>query len=178
MITLHDLICCSLISQGDHIYFHFKQNYFEATVSAFGCIYDTLLNNRKVFHERAPFDSISEWADSCIQELCKEYVTRFSAWKRISHKESALSLHTLRQLYNQFAHGKVPITNQTMTTLRQCLTLSLDYIANLESHVQSLQHYISGRTSQLDHKVIQKPNALKKLSFLHDKYLEENNKKK
>lgn len=177
MITLHDLICCDLISKEHHVYFHFKQNYFESTISEMGCIYNTFLNGTMVFHDRSPFDSISEWADACIQELCKEYVTRFSAWKRISHKESGLSLHTLRQLYNQFANGKVPITNQTMTTLRQCLTSSLNYIKVLELELKLTKNYINGHTSQLDNHVIQKPVALEKIIFLHNKYLQDNNSK-
>jgi len=177
MITLHDLICSDLLSPDDHVYFHFKQNYFEGTISEFGCIYDTFLNNTKVFHERNPFDSISEWADACIQELCKEYVTRFSAWKRISHKESGLSLHTLRQLYNQFANGKVPITNQTITTLRQCLTSSINYIKLLESKIEKMKNYINGLSCQMENSVIQKPVSLEKIIYLHNRYLQDNMKK-
>ena len=119
MITLHDLINCDLMGKNHHVYFHFKSYYFKGTISELGCIYETYCDDNQVFHERNPFDSISEWADACIQELCNEYVTRFSAWKRISHQESGLTLYTLRQLYNQFANGNAPITNQHISTMRQ-----------------------------------------------------------
>mgnify|MGYP001175124781 CR=1 FL=1 len=175
MITLHDLINCDLMGKNHHVYFHFKSYYFKGTISELGCIYETYCDDNQVFHERNPFDSISEWADACIQELCNEYVTRFSAWKRISHQESGLTLYTLRQMYNQFANGKVPITNQTITTMRQYLTSTIVYIETLEKQIASLQNYIDGSSSVINYKIVQRPMALKQLTVMHNTYLQENN---
>ena len=174
MITLYDLINCDLMGKNHHVYFHFKSYYFKGTISELGCIYETYCNDNQVFHERNPFDSISEWADACIQELCNEYVTRFSAWKRISHQESGLTLYTLGQMYNQFANGKVPITNQTITTMRQYLTSTIVYIETLEKQIESLQNYIDGSSSVINYKIVQRPTALKQLTVMHNKYLQEN----
>ena len=60
MITLHDLINCDLMGKNHHVYFHFKSYYFKGTISELGCIYETYCNDNQVFHERNPFDSISE----------------------------------------------------------------------------------------------------------------------
>ena len=102
-------------------------------------------------------------------------MTRFSAWKRISHQESGLTLYTLRQMYNQFANGKVPITNQTITTMRQYLTSTMVYIELLEKKIQSLQNYIDGSSSVINYDIVQRPMALKQLTVMHNKYLQENN---
>lgn len=163
------------MSKDHHVYFHFKSFYFEGVVSEVGCIYETYSNGTKVFHERLPFDSITDWADSCIQELCNDFVTRFSAWRRISHKESGLTLYTLRQMYNQFANGKLPITAQTITTLRQYLSASLAHTEKLERQNKELRKYIDGLTSTIDEEMIQKPNGLKTLTMMHNRYLLVNN---
>ena len=175
MITLNDLILCDLISKDHHVYFHFQSYYFQGVVSEVGCIYKTFCNGTQVFHERMPFDSLNDWADSCIQELCNLYVTRFSAWKRISHQESGLTLYTLRQLYNQFCNGKLPITQQTITTLRQHLSATLTHIETLEKQNKKLWQYINGMTSSIDCEAIPKSNALKSLTQMHNTYLMENN---
>jgi len=172
MITLHDLLLCDLIAENNDIYFHFKHNYFEGKISSLGCIYETHANGNMIFHDRQAFDNVSEWADACIQNVAKEYVTRFSSWKRISHKQSGLSLFTLRQLYNHFAYGKLPVTNATITTLRQCLTTSIVHIERLEQRLKEQQDYIDGTLSYLEHKIISKPKSLQCIEYMHNKYLQ------
>ena len=176
MITLHDLILCDLMGEDHDIYFLYgKTYYFEGKVSKLGCIYKTMVNGNQIFHDRQPFDNVSEWADACIQNIAKEYVTRFSSWKRISHKQSGLSLFTLKQLHNHFAYGKLPVTNQTITTMRQCLTSSLVHIDKLKKHIDLLQDYINGNTSYVEPSTISEPSCLKKIQFMHNKYLLEKN---
>ena len=175
MITLHDLVLCDLFTKDDDIFFDYKDIYFEGKVSALGCIYETQANGNTIFHDRQAFDNVSEWADACIQNIAKEYVTRFSSWKRISHKQSGLTLHTLKQLYTNFATGKLPVTNQTMTTLRECLTTSLVHIQKLEMIIQKQNQYINGMVSHYDRTPLSKPKSLLCIEFMHNKYLMENN---
>ncbi len=175
MITLHDLLLCDLIEENHDIFFYFKSHYFEGKLSSLGCIFETYADGNKIFHERQAFDNVSEWADACIQNIAKEYVTRFSSWKRISHKQSGLSLFTLRQLYNQFAYGKLPVTNATITTLRQCLTTTLIHIKELEEKVKQQNDYIDGKVSYIERKVISKPKSLQAIEFMHNKYLLQKN---
>ena len=171
MITLHDLILSDLMSKDDFIYFHFKTHHFQGKLSALGCIYETRANGTLIFHDRNAFDNISEWADNCIQNIAKEYVTRFSSWKRISHENSGLSLHTLRQLYNHFACGKLPLTNQTLTTFRECLTSSLVYISKLEAKLKHQHEYIKGNLNCYDNTPVYKPKCLQKIEYMHNDFL-------
>ncbi len=47
--------------------------------------------------DRSGFSSLTDWCDSCIQELLSEYVTRFSSWKRVKHKATGAPMSMLRQ---------------------------------------------------------------------------------
>jgi hypothetical protein len=174
MISLHDLVLSDLVSAGHEIFFYFKSHYFEAKVSSLGCIYETRANGNHIFQDRLAFESLAEWSDACIQNVAKEYVTRFSSWKRISHKESGLSLHTLRQLYSNFSYGKLPCTNQTLVTFKACLSSCLEHIDNLENIIKEQRDYIHGNTSFVPEQRILKPQCLKKIEFLHNNYLKVN----
>lgn len=174
MITLHDLVLCDLMEEGHEIFFHFKSFYFEGTVSGLGCIYNTRANGNTIFHDRMAFENVSEWADALIQNVAKEYVTRFSSFKRICHKQSGLSLHTLRQLYNHFTYGKLPLTNQTIITLRECLTSTLTHIKKLENVIQEQRQYIEGQTSCIPTQHIIKPTCIQKIEYMHNRYLKNN----
>ena len=59
--------------------------------------------------------------------------------------------------------------------MRQYLTSSIVYIDQLEKRLQSLKNYIDGYSSVVDYEIIQRPSALKQLTFMHNKYLQQNN---
>ena len=48
------------------------------------------------FTDRQGFASLTDWCDSCIQELASEYVTRFSSWKRVKHEATQHPMAMLR----------------------------------------------------------------------------------
>lgn len=48
------------------------------------------------FTDRQGFASLTDWCDSCIQEMASEYVTRFSSWKRVKHQKTGHPMSMLR----------------------------------------------------------------------------------
>jgi hypothetical protein len=96
---LHRLLSSGLISAGDHIAFNFKKDTFSAKVVAGGLIAQCTMNGDSV--ALPPFRTLTDWCDTCIQELVHEYVTRFSSWKRVKHGPTGRTFTQLRELLGQ-----------------------------------------------------------------------------
>ena len=170
-MSLIHLLNASLISDGDEVFFHFKNNYFSGYVDKLGMIRETRCNNIVVFLNKMPFENLTEWADACIQEIAKEYITRFSAWKRCTHKNSGLVLNNLRQLCGVFAVQKIPVTNATITTLQQTISLLLKHVDLLKEQNKSYQKYIYGEADDFNENKLQLPNSIMTIAKLYDGYI-------
>lgn len=170
-MSLIHLLNASLISTGDEVFFHFKNNYFSGFVDQLGMIYETRCNNIIVFLKKMPFENLTDWADSCIQEIAKEYITRFSAWKRCTHKNSGLVLNNLRQLCGVFAVPKIPVTNATIITLQQTISLLLKHVKLLKKKNISYERYIYGEADDFDEDKLELPESILTIAKLYDGYL-------
>lgn len=79
------------VEVGDTIMLTFKNRSVTGHIAENGLIHrsallkdegeDTVLAGRV-------FNSLSNWADACLQEVLQEYSTRYPAWKRIKHAKS------------------------------------------------------------------------------------------
>ena len=134
-------------------------------------IRETSCNNIIVFLNKMPFENLTEWADACIQEIAKEYITRFSAWKRCTHKNSGLVLNNLRQLCGVFAVQKIPVTNATITTLQQTISLLLKHVDLLKDKNVSYEKYIYGEADDFDEEKLQLPDSIMIIAKLYDGYI-------
>ena len=170
-MSLIHLLNASLISAGDEIFFYFKDHHFSGFVNPLGMIYETRCNEIMVFLNKMPFENLTEWADACIQEIAKEYITRFSAWKRCTHKNSGLVLNNLRQLCGIFAVPKIPVTNATITTLQQTISLLLKHVDVLKEQNKSYEKYIYGEADDFDENKFELPNSILTIAKLYDGYV-------
>lgn len=106
--VLKDMIDQDVIRAGDALMFQFKSHVFRCIVTPDGflgsCTRAAVTQHRRaapnqtqpIFVSRGPFLSLTDWADTCIQEICHEYVTRFSSWKRCRHQASNQAMYVLR----------------------------------------------------------------------------------
>ncbi len=173
MITLHDLVQTLILSPSDHLCFRYKNYLFSCQVDKHGVMYNFQANSRRIFCDRLPFDSISTWADSCIQQIAKEYVTRFSSWKRVRHLESGLCMNSLRQMYAQFAIPKAPITANSIASLRQYISALSHYCRQLEDSVDHWQRFQSGQERRPPEKILYKPCSVQQIMSLQQQYQNE-----
>lgn len=171
MITLHDLVRSMILSTDDHLCFRYKHYIFSCQVDSDGVMYNFQANKRRVFCDRLPFDSISAWADSCIQQIAKEYVTRFSSWKRVRHLESGLCMNSLRQMHSQFAIPKAPVTANSIASLRQYISALSHYTRQLEQSVEHWQRFQSGQERRPPETIFYKPSNVQQIMTLDEKFL-------
>jgi hypothetical protein len=92
-----------VINKGDAIKFKFKKDSFEAVIADGGFIGRCTMNGTPVSF--SGFKTLTDWCDSCIQELVHEYVTRFSSWKRVKHVPTGKSFTQLRDALSQARAG-------------------------------------------------------------------------
>ena len=171
MITLHDLVQSMILSPEDHLCFRYKEYLFSCQVDCRGVLYNFRSNQRRVFCDRLPFDSISTWADSCIQQIAKEYVTRFSSWKRVRHVESGLCMNSLRQMHSQFAVPKPPVTANSISSLRQYISALSEYTKKLEKSIDHWQRFQYGQERRPPETIFYKPSCVQRIMSLDEKYL-------
>jgi len=149
--VLQKLLDSGVIHQGDAIQFKFKKDSFEAIISDGGFIGHCTMNGHAV--EFSGFKTLTDWCDSCIQELVHEYVTRFSSWKRVKHVPTGKSFTQLRDTLVQ---RKVPIHARC-----KCAEglAARRRILSLEQKVMQLQQQIDGNGTA--EKVIADDNPFK-----------------
>jgi hypothetical protein len=171
MITLHDLVETKVLRAGDCLSFSYKGHAFSARVDCNGVLGHFRHNSVPVFSTRLPFDSLSVWADNCIQELAKEYVTRFSAWKRVKHEQSGLCMNTLRQLYSQFCLPKPPVTAHSLASLRQYVSVLLNYNKKLERILRQWERFQVGVSKQPPEAITYRPSVIVNIDNTHKRYV-------
>ena len=101
--VLQKLLTSGVIHRGDAIQFKFKQDSFEAVIADGGFIGHCTMNGNPV--DFSGFKTLTDWCDSCIQELVHEYVTRFSSWKRVKHVPTGKSFTQLRDVMTGAQHA-------------------------------------------------------------------------
>tara|TARA_B100001094_G_scaffold17594_2_gene15185 strand:- start:57231 stop:57800 length:570 start_codon:yes stop_codon:yes gene_type:complete len=174
MITLFNLVQQGLIEAGNTIVFLYKGNKFEGLINELGIIFQSFVSTdtsrMEIFKNRLPFESLSDWSDSCIQDICHEYVTRFSAWKRLKHKESGLSMQSLRHMYTQFFIQRLPLTNISINTLRQYVSVFMKHADKLQKEIHAWESYADGYTTVPPKKTIAPPH-FKLIKFNYSKFL-------
>jgi hypothetical protein len=99
-MSLTDMLHHELIHVGDTVYFNFKGNHFSAIILKggliSGCQITTFDKTRDILCGVTAFTSLTAWTEACLQDVLEEYYTRYSSWKRVSHKESKRSMGDLR----------------------------------------------------------------------------------
>ena len=89
--TLQKLLETGLVCDSDEISFQFKGHTFGARLMPGGLISHCTWNSEAVLQDKVAFTTLTDWCDTCIQELVDEYVTRFSSWKRVPAMVSSAS---------------------------------------------------------------------------------------
>ena len=99
-MSLTDMLYHKLIHHGDTVFFNFKGNNFSASILRGGlignCKMTTFDKTNDILTGVTAFSSLTAWTEACLQDVLEEYYTRYSSWKRVSHKESKRSMGDLR----------------------------------------------------------------------------------
>lgn len=166
---LKDMIDQDVIRAGDALVFQFKSHVFQCVVTAQGflgsCTRAAATAHRRatpapaqaIFASRGPFLSLTDWADTCIQEICHEYVTRFSSWKRCRHHASGQAMYVLRdKLQDSKRKAQAPPTHREIQRLHEKNAL-------LQSQVADLKRKLEAVTRLLDNACDQKTSPTKRM---------------
>jgi len=137
---LAQLVESGSVTPGDSIYFRFKRNTFTAQFSDGGILYncmwkDTDGKQTKVFNQKT-FTTLSDWTESCIQELLKEYSTRYSSWKRVTHAKTDMTLDEMWK--NHMEKRLNGVKKPTVTQLKQMNERLLEKLAMANEKIQDL----------------------------------------
>ena len=151
--VLQKLLDSNVIFAGDAIQFKFKRHTFGAKICQAGLIGFCTMNDKPV--EISGFKTLTDWCDSCIQELVQEYVTRFSSWKRVKHVPTGKSFTQLRDVLN--TRRPVSITRcrcaEVIAAQRQILSL--------EQQVMVLQQQLKDRQCESVESKLEDDNPFK-----------------
>ena len=136
--SLNDLLQYGLVRPADTIHFTFKGNVFKASLQPGGIIAGCTWQQHgskhttPCFTDRGGFSSLTDWCDSCIQELLEEYATRFSGWKRCKHTATGTPMGLLRARIHEMRADKT-------TTLEDDLLLEQKKNVMLQERVRALE---------------------------------------
>ena len=136
LLVEHGLVCIK-----DEIRFDFKHNTFSAVVAEGGILHKCKWKNSRgllltVLPGRT-FLTLSEWTESCIQGILKEFSTRYSSWKRVFHSTSGKDLDSLWKVCNEKRLSK--IKRPTMSQLRQINQRLLEKLAQANEEIDKLK---------------------------------------
>ena len=90
-----------LLSVGDQLQFSFRQHTFTARVARGGLLHQVMHKaaphaaDEYVLHDKV-FSTLTDFCETCLQSVLGEWVTRFSAFKRVHHVISGLTMAQLR----------------------------------------------------------------------------------
>ena len=153
--VLQKLLDSGVIHKGDAIQFQFKKDSFAAVIADGGFIGHSTMNGKAV--EFSGFKTLTDWCDSCIQELVHEYVTRFSSWKRVKHVPTGKSFTQLRDALNASGpnrvHGDRCKCAEGLAARRKILSL--------EQQVMQLQQELYSRGRSAGEAVLADDNPFK-----------------
>lgn len=104
MSVLEDLVTRRLVEDGDEVYFVFRQHRFAATLRRGGILASCTWQPsgvpppecRPIFRNRGGFSTLTSWCDACLHECLDEYISRFSAFKRVRHTRTDCTMDALR----------------------------------------------------------------------------------
>lgn len=155
--VLQRLLDSGVIHKNDPIMFKFKRHTFGAVIAEGGFIGKCTMNGKPV--DLSGFKTLTDWCDSCIQELVQEYVTRFSSWKRVKHVPTGKSFTQLRDaLHNRSALAAVASTCRCAE-----VTAARRHILNLEQQIMVLEQQLKDGDSR--HTAVLKDDNPFKLKF-------------
>ena len=106
--TLQKLLAAGLLHCNDELEFSFKGHKFTAKLVKGGFLSHCTWNNTPVLEDKVAFTTLTDWCDTCIQELVDEYVTRFSSWKRVRHTPTGVPLAQIRNKLSAQPSSKTP----------------------------------------------------------------------
>ena len=154
--SLRDLLSHGLMHCGDGVEFTFKGNTFAATIFAGGILASATWKkpNDKThapcFMDRAGFDSLTDWCDTCIQELLDEYATRFSGWKRCKHTQTGTPMAMLRDQLKHMKCATVPNLQQMLLAEQKKNIFLLEQIRLLKNNNNAQKTHANGHDDQED----------------------------
>tara|TARA_B100000925_G_C22007212_1_gene474254 strand:- start:1367 stop:1936 length:570 start_codon:yes stop_codon:yes gene_type:complete len=138
------MISHKLIHVGDTVFFNFKGNHFTANILTGGlignCKITTFDKTRRILIGVTAFSSLTAWTEACLQDVLEEYYTRYSSWKRVSHKESKRSMGDLRDQCKLLTKKRkreeeVPELYKEIYRLQQTIVNMKQYIDQWENGV-------------------------------------------
>jgi len=138
------MIYHKLIHVGDTVFFNFKGNHFTANIltgALIGnCKITTFDKTKRILIGVTAFSSLTAWTEACLQDVLEEYYTRYSSWKRVSHKESKRSMGDLRDQCKLLSKKRkreeeVPELYKEIYRLQQTIVNMKQYIDQWENGV-------------------------------------------
>ena len=91
--------------------------------------------------------SLTDWADTCIQEICHEYVTRFSSWKRCRHHASGQAMYVLRdKLQDCKRKPQAAPTHREVQRLHEKNAALVAEVANLKRKLEAVTKLLEAET--------------------------------
>jgi hypothetical protein len=144
------------ITVNDVIRFEFKSNIFSATLTEGGVLHKCLWKNPKglllTVLKGKTFLSLSDWTESCIQDVLHEFSTRYSSWKRVFHVRSGKSLDEIWKAHteNKLAQVKKPTIDQ----MRQMNERLLEKLARANEKIETLTSGPSESSDDAVHPIV------------------------
>lgn len=138
---LQKLLDANLVHPGDEVAFSFKKHRFTGVISHGALITKCTWNKEPI--GQSGFKTLTDWCDTCIQELVHEYVTRFSSWKRVRHVPTMQSFTQLRESLPHSA-AKVPSCSCAETRVQK------RKIAALEQQILQLKAKLNSKKAAPD----------------------------
>lgn len=89
------------------------------------------------FTDRQGFTSLTDWCDSCIQELANEYVTRFSSWKRVKHEKTQHPMAMLREQLRGDQARRQDRSTRTVEQLEKLLSMEQRKVVFLQEQLRA-----------------------------------------
>ena len=141
-MSLTDMLYHKLIHVDDTVFFNFKGNHFTASILMGGLIGNCKMSNfdktKRILIGVTAFSSLTAWTEACLQDVLEEYYTRYSSWKRVSHKESKRSMGDLRDQCKLLSKKRkreeeVPELYKEIYRLQQTIVNMKQYIDQWES---------------------------------------------
>lgn len=133
--TLQKLLGAGLLHCNDQLEFHFKGHKFTAKIVRGGFLSHCTWNSNPVLEDKVAFTTLTDWCDTCIQELVDEYVTRFSSWKRVRHTPTGVPLAQIRSKLN---------SAPPLTTSCRCEQLSRE-VLELQMQLKETKRLLAGK---------------------------------
>ena len=144
--SLNDLLMYGLVRPADTLYFTFKGNTFRASLQPGGIIAGCTWQQpgskatTACFTDRGGFSSLTDWCDSCIQELLEEYATRFSGWKRCKHAATGTPMGMLRARIHELRADKSTTAEDELLLEQKKNVVLQERVRALEMQLMAADH--------------------------------------